>query len=331
MSFEPGSCPSYHGPVPSAATHAVRILARMRRVAKLIVLLIGAITLIASVRIAHADDRTEFELAKNPFNAGHYAEAVERFRALLDPSSSTRITDPWLVERARMYLVASLIATDRVKEADAEIETILRQNPTAVPDPVFPTQVFDRFTEVRERIRVELDQKAREKAKADQERLRIEQEKARREKDRVKELERLAMQETRVEVHSRWIALIPFGVGQFQNDQIALGWTFLGAEAALASTAIASSVIVQSLESQGTRPNVDLADLKLRIHGWTQVNRLSFVALAVVAAGGVTHAQLTFTPETTQVRHRPLPPSLQVAPSAAAIDGGAVVGVQGCF
>ena len=52
----------------------------------------------------------------------------------------------------------------------------------------------------------------------------------------ITELERLASEELHVRHNSRWIALIPGGVGQFQNDQDALGWTLLGGEAALALT-----------------------------------------------------------------------------------------------
>jgi hypothetical protein len=303
----------------------------MRRTAKLLFLLLGVISGVTLAGAALADDHTELELAKNPFNAGRYEEAVARFRELVDPGSAKHITDPWLLERARMYLVASLIATDHVKEADAEIEVILRQNPQAVPDPIFPTQVFDRFTQVRERIRAELEQKLKERAEAERERLRKEAARKKQEQERIRELERLAGQEVRVEERSRWIGFIPFGVGQFQNDQNALGWTFLTIEAALASTTVASSIIVQSVQSQGTRPNVDVTDVNQRTRTWKQVNQLSFVALAVVAAGGVVHAQVTFVPERRIVLQRPLPPSLKLVPAASAVDRGAVIGVQGVF
>ncbi len=303
----------------------------MRRVSKLFVLLIGVILVMTSARGAFADDETEFEKARNPYTAGRYAEAVERFRELLEPSSDKRLTDPWLIERSRMYLVASLIATNHIKEADEQIKVILRQNPSAVPDAVFPTQVLDRFTDVRARMREELEEKAREEARAEQEKLRQEQEKKARERARIKELERLASQEVHVEAHSRWIAMIPFGVGQFQNDQRALGWTLLGSEAALAGTSIVASVVVQSLQSQGTKPTVDKQNLNDRTSRWEQVNHLSFIACVVAAAGGVLHAQLTYVPERREVVRRPLPPSLQVVPSAAAIDKGAVVGIQGSF
>jgi CheY-like chemotaxis protein len=76
-----------------------------------------------------------------------------------------------------MYLVASLIALGRDKDADVEIEGILRQNPSAVPDGVFPTQVFDRFTDVRSRIREDLEAKAREKAKIEQAKRKAEEDK----------------------------------------------------------------------------------------------------------------------------------------------------------
>ena len=125
--------------------------------------------------------------------------------------------------------------------------------------------------------------------------------------------------------------MIPFGAGQFQNDQPALGWTLLGTEAALAGVSIASASILASLQAQGTRPNVDVPALNSRIHIWKQLNNLTFAGFALAATAGIVHAQLSYDPSQRIVKQRPLPKDLEVAPSATVAREGFLVGVQGAF
>ena len=44
-------------------------------------------------------------------------------------------------------------------------------------------------------------------------------------------LEKMSSEETVTTVHSRWIALAPFGTGQFQNGKTTLGWVFFALSA----------------------------------------------------------------------------------------------------
>lgn len=293
-------------------------------------LLVAAMVLLAGV--VRADELTEFEKGRNSYSGGRYEEAVERFAQMLDPSNAEALESPQIIEQARMYRAAGLIALGRLSEADQEIEKILRTNPGAYPDPViFPGVVLDRFTDVRGRIRQELEDKAREKAR--QERLRLEREKARqqRERERVLKLEQLAQRELHVVQNSRWVAVLPFGVGQFQNQQPAAGWSLLLGEAALATTSVVTAAIAMDLQSRGTEPNVDKVDLNARIATMKTANQLSFAAFAIVAAGGVVHAQLTFEPFRREVRKRELPEDLKATPTVTSVQGGAVFGVGGTF
>ncbi|MCU0691576.1 MAG: hypothetical protein MUF54_09255 [Polyangiaceae bacterium] len=284
-------------------------------------------------RAALADDYAEFEKARNPYSAGRYDVAAERFAELLDPGADNALRDPNLIERARTYRAASLIALGSLNDADAEIERVLRTNPNAFPDPVvFPTQVLDRFTDVRTRIRDELEAKAREKA--EKERGERERERAAKahEQARVAELERLARQQVRVVENSRWISLVPFGVGQFQNDQDGLGWAFFSVQAALATTTIVTAGIHQSLQSRGTEPNIDKHDLNARSATMQTINNAAWIGWALATVGGVVHAQLTFVPEKREVRQRELPERLRAQPSlAVAPEGGGAVGLVGMF
>ncbi len=293
--------------------------------------LVVAMVLLAG-GVVYADELTEFEKGRNSYSGGRYEEAVERFGEMLDASNAEALESPQLIEQARIYRAAGLIALGRLSESDQEIETILRTNPGAYPDPViFPGVVLDRFTEVRGRIRQELEDKAREKAR--QERLRLKREEARqqRERERVLKLEQLAQREFHVVQNSRWLAALPFGVGQFQNQQPAAGWTLLLGEAALATTSVVTAAIALDLQSRGTEPNVDKPDLNSRIATMKTVNHLSFAAFAIVAAGGVAHAQLTFEPFRKEVKNRELPEELKAMPTVTSVQGGAVAGVGGTF
>lgn len=314
----------------------------------------GAFVLLAPVR-ARADDAQVYEIGKNRFDAGQYEEAAKRFIAMLDeaappcskakPSSTEtcRLTDPDLIERGRALLAASLIALGRVKEADAVIEAVLRTNPSYSPSPAsFPPDVLDRFSAVRARLRTELENLARERAeKARQKRLDA-QRAAEAESARVAELERLASEERIVEPRSRWIALVPFGVGQYQNNKPALGTFFLVSEALAGGTSIMLGMLHASLAltpvtqtpdpadpTQLQKPDIDA--LRTRLEQLEFANRIAFGTWAALTLAGVIEAQVSFVPTRTIVRKRPLPQTLRPVPQIGLLPGGAIIGATGRF
>lgn len=292
-----------------------------------------------SATVAWADAFTDFQKARNSYSAGRYEEAAQRFAVLLDPANGETVTDPVLLEQTRTYYAASLIALGRQQQADKEIEAILMANPAYSPDPIFPTVVLDRFTEVRARMRAELERRALERAQEERREQERQEQARRREAERIARITQLAKQEYRVQENSRWIAAIPFGVGQFQNDQQALGWLFLTTEAALAATSIVTGAIVSSLQTQGiealtpgpTRRNIDVPELNSRIDTAQTINHISLAALVVVAVGGVAHAQLTFVPERVEVRERELPAGLRPTAHVGVKEQGAFLGLTGHF
>jgi tetratricopeptide (TPR) repeat protein len=280
-------------------------MTKLRSVCVFLVLL--AVSL--SAASARADDATEVERAKASYDAGRYADGVERFREILSPSSPNVIHEPLAVERARAYLAACLIAVGRDNEADAEIEKVIRNNPVYSPDAVaFPGKVVDRFIEIKSRLKGEIEAAFRARTAAEQAaKVKVE----RQQREYLESLQRQASQETVVVRHSRLIAMIPFGVGQFQNGQDGLGYVFLVAESALAVTTIVSSVVYSQLIADyiGESPaKVDYAKSNAQLDAAYNVNIYSTVSLAAVAVAGIVHAQATFVPETQEVRTRPLPP-----------------------
>ncbi|WP_437910925.1 hypothetical protein WME95_25090 [Sorangium sp. So ce327] len=301
---------------------------------------------------ARADDVQQFELAKTRFDAGHYEEAVSRFAAMLDPANAPcergpieaegkpcRISEPGLVERARGLAAAALLALRRTSEAEAYIEKILLDNPGYSPNPaVFQPEVIDRFTAVRARIRARIEEVTRQKAEA-QRAARLRVERGREDERRwVAEIHRLAGRERVVAQNSRWTAMLPFGVGQFQNGDDGLGWFFLVSQAVAGGTSIVSAFALASYENVdiSQRPSgqsVDIDALNSRIGTAAAVNRVAFGAFATLVAAGIAHAQITFVPERVSFRTRPVPPppSFTAAPTISVVPGGMVAGLTGRF
>ena len=299
--------------------------------------------------MARADDAQAFELAKNPFDTGQYAEAHARLSTLLDsdlppceagpsPAGRCHLGSPELIERARALDAASLLALKHDAEADALIGNILRQNPSYTPSPaMFPQEVIDRFTMVRGTIAAELrgilQQRERE---AEQQRL-VAQHARDAEQKWISDLERLAARERTVEPNSRWIAMVPLGIGQFQNGDIRLGIFFAAGEAALGGASLVAVAIVNSLASTNislrspTNQTVNVTALQANINTATLVNQVTFTAWGALTVAGVIQAQVAFVPEKVTFHDRPIPPRPKLLPTVTPVAGGAIVGLVGTF
>jgi hypothetical protein len=310
---------------------------------------LAGIGALASSGAARADDAQAFELGKNPFDAGQYAEAHARLSALLNPelppcdagpspAGRCHLASPELIERARALDAASLLALKRDVEADALIGAILRQNPSYTPSPaMFPQEVIDRFTMVRGTISAELrtilQQRERE---AEQQRLVVQQARDAEQKW-IADLERLAARERTVEPNSRWIALVPFGIGQFQNGSVGLGILFATSEAAFGGASLVAVAIVNSLASTNislrspTNQPVDVPALNANIKTAVVVNQITFATWGAITLAGVIQAQVAFVPEKVTFHDRPIPPRPKLVPVAAPVPGGAILGLGGTF
>jgi hypothetical protein len=301
---------------------------------------LAGLAVLALTAPARADDLQALELAKNPFDAGQFAEAHARLSALLDPAlppcdgagaeGRCRLVDPELIERARALDAASLIALKRVPEADALIGKILRANTQYAPNAaLFPQEVIDRFTVVRGALRPELEAIERQKAREEFDK-RVAAQKAREAEEKwIAELQKLAGQETRVEYNARWLAMVPFGVGQFQNGDVRLGIAFATGEVLLGGAALVAVAIVNKLASGISAENFQV--LNPRIRTAATVNQVTFAAWAALTAAGVIQAQIAFVPSRVTTQTRPVPPRPKLAPVAAPLPGGGFVGLTGTF
>jgi tetratricopeptide (TPR) repeat protein len=304
----------------------------MTRSIKLLPATVALLALALLAPAARADDASELERAKASYDAGRYEEGVERFRQLLSQDSPNALHDPVAIERARAYYAACLIALDRNNEADAQIEAIIRADPLYTPDSVvFPGKVVNRVLDIKTRLKAEIERGLQRRA--DEERAQI----VKREQAQqayIQALQELAGQETVVVRHSRWIAALPFGVGQFQNGQETLGYAFLASESLLAGASVVSGVIEMQLVAQYakyTPGSFDFQDYDSRRKAALEVNLYSTLGFFAVAVGGIVQAQVNFVPELHETRPRPLPKPPAVTPIAFRSSSGWTVGVSGHF
>jgi hypothetical protein len=264
------------------------------------------------------DEQSEFEKGRNAYRARQYDEADTRFLRMLDPQHGT-LHDRVLIRQARMYRAATLIAQHHDDEAAVLFELILDEDPNYEPDPLaFPTEVGSAFIDTRARLREALEAKQRELYRRAAERRANEEAKKQREAERIKMLEKQAGEAFVTQKHSRWTALLPFGVGQFQNGQRTAGWIFLAGEAALVAVGVATvPVYYVDLASAHdalpagtayTTTSASQAQAYLdRANATRYVNLSAYGALGLMAIIGAIQAEVAFVPEAVRIEPRALP------------------------
>lgn len=279
---------------------------------------------------AFAAEEQELEAARTRIGSGAYEEAEPRLQRLLDAKAEAcpatvdltpngcRLVDPENIQQARGYLAIALVANGKKEEAKGPIDDMLRHDPAFVPSlTLYPPDVVDLFTVERGRLADELAKIAADKAAAEAT-LRA-KEKARKEalEKYIAALEGQASEETVVEHRSRFIAAIPFGVGQYQNGNAGLGAMFTIAEAIGAGTMLVTVFVVQDLNRQAIEfqnhnldsdTGLDLDALNTKIDVLQGVNIGGAVVFGIFAIAGIIEAEAAFK-ETTKTTHdRKLPP-----------------------
>ncbi len=281
--------------------------------------------LLLPARAAHADPVADLEKAYSAYAARKYDDAEARLRALLDARRS-ELKDPDKLADARMYLGAVLVAEGRKEDAGAVFEQLLKEKPDYDPDRLrIQLEAVDAFIDVQSRLRTELEKIQQEEAQRKQaERVRAELERQRAPL-RLAMLEKLATEERIVEHNSRWRALVPFGVGQFQNGQDGWGWVFLSSEALLAVGSVVGAAV--SLYESGQASDAFALNEGVLAGAYRDTAYNAAIGGDVLAGAflltaiiGAVHAQITFVPELVHVRKRELP-RLSLSPGGLGIAG----------
>ncbi len=286
------------------------------------------------------NDTAELARVVSLYEAGKYGECADSLHLLLSSDSPHPFRDPDIIESARLYHAACLIGSGQTQAADEPLRAAIRQNPQMKPPDslLFPPQVIDRFLRVRETMFDVIRKAEDERVKHAQELAAQQEARAKRERLRVASLERLAQEETEITPRSRWLALVPFGVGQFQNGDKQLGYVFLTSEVLLAATTLTALGVETHLVLATSQLDKPDPSNNTRNQNWKTALEYSSYAWLGVSLIGIIEAQLSFVPEQRTVRKRPLPPELRpetsqvrVLPNAAPVQGGAVFGLSGTF
>jgi hypothetical protein len=257
---------------------------------------------------ARANDFDQFQNARVAYESLNYELAADLFQGLLVTAAPSD-RRPVVIE-ARKYLAAAYLFLGRKPEAEGQLELLLRAAPDYVLDPLaFPDEVGKTFAVVKARLEKERTQTERERARADARERGQQEVEARKERDRLQRLIALASTERVKETRSRWIALLPFGVGQFQNDHNGLGLVLAVSEGALLAIGATTFFLHESLRNQ-VPTDADRGNAQLAEAGFRYTNEISFGLLAVLAVTGIVDAQLRFVPSRSYDQPRPLPPDL---------------------
>jgi hypothetical protein len=259
--------------------------------------------------LVRADDLSEFETARSRYDRHDYARAAEAFRKLVG-TDPPRIANALLVLESRKYFAASLLFLGAATDARLQFRLLLQQEPEYALDPLaFPTEVVALFDEVKSALRRELDNKREAELSQQRE---AAQQAATAEQLRRHNLERLrGLAEEHVvrTENSRWVAGVPFGVGQFQNGHRGLGVALAMAEGLAGAASIGTFVGHQSLANE--RPSAsNVASLQDDQRRLVTANWLSFGTFAALAIIGIVDAHLRFVPGKVTTAQRPLPPDL---------------------
>jgi hypothetical protein len=285
----------------------------------LLVLVLGALP--ARVR---ANDFDQFQNARAAYESLKYEVAADLFQGLL---ASAPVMDrrPVVIE-SRKYLAATYLFLGRKADAEAQLELLLRAAPDYVLDPVaFPDEVATTFAAVKTRLEQELARDQRERSRVATAQQGKQQLAADQEHGRLRRLIELASVERVEQVRSRWVAMLPFGIGQFQNDHSGLGLVLAVSEGSLLAIGTVTFILHESLRHQhptlALRDNARLAEAAFRY-----TNQISLGLFAAVAVTGIIDAQLRFTPSHGYDRRRPLPDDLKelqlsIGPTAVVLTG----------
>jgi hypothetical protein len=265
----------------------------------------------------HPSEEAELVRATSLYDTGQYSVCVDAFDRLVSLDGTKRLRTPTKVEAARTYYAACLIGVGRTTDAERVFRAAVLENPQMrAPDALlFPEAVVELFLRVRESMMDEI-RRAEQKRMQDAE-TRADRERALRERERQRIVQLLAFAEKEIviERHSRWIAAVPFGVGQFQNGDTGLGWLFLVSESAATGLLVGSLYMQAFYQSKYSDPKVSRTDLDVRTRSAITLQSIGGYSLLGLGLLGIAEAELAFVPEVRVERKRPLPAELR-GPSA---------------
>lgn len=256
-----------------------------------------------------ADELSDFEAARRSYDRQSYAKAARGFESLVG-GAVPRASNPVVRLESRKYLGATYLFLDREQDAREQFRLLLEEDPEYDIDPVaFPEAVVATFQDVQADVAEErAAREAIDEARVQRERA-DEMEELIRQQQRIEALEELAATEVIEKQNSRWIAALPFGIGQFQNENRPLGIMFAVTESTFLLASILTFVGHNSLRDEN--PSNDQLDRARRVERALRIgNWVSVGALLSFYVAGVVEAEVRFKPVIRRERKRELPDPL---------------------
>ena len=253
---------------------------------------------------SQATPEADLQFAENSFIWGDYEAVIDKLRPLVEPDILLADTN----DQIRAYELLGLCAFYLGREPDAKryLERLVRARPDRELDPLSaPPEAIRLHNQLRRALEPELAAAEAARRKRTQE----EAQKRRQQNTVV----------TRVELtrNSRLAALLPFGIGQFQNEDHLVGALFLGGELLATALSVGLFLAVEDMRQPDGRVASD--DFR-RAQYLQNAQVVAGSTAALLMIGGAAHALATFK-DATEVRRETRPPTLQptVAPSAAGL------------
>ncbi|MGD8862108.1 MAG: hypothetical protein PVI30_19005 [Myxococcales bacterium] len=284
-----------------------------------------AVALLAGAALApvpaRANDFDQFQNARAAYDSLNYELAAELFEGLLQDADLDE-QRPLVVE-SHKYLGATYLFLGRQAEGEAQFARLLELEPQYVLDPLaFPAEVQRTFVAVKQRIEERRRRAAEEAARAAAEAEAARAHARAAQRQRLERLIELARTERVEQRRSRMIAMLPFGIGQFQNDDDGLGLVLAVSETALLATGVTTYFLHQA---QPDFPK-DLNEAQSFERIYRTSNQISMALFATVAIAGIVDAQLRFRETAVTDHKRDLPPDLEtlsvgIGPGGVSLSG----------
>lgn len=283
-----------------------------------------SVSSLSAPRAAQADQKFDLEKGRQLYKDGKHAECEGYFAGALDGAAAT-LTEPDVVSQARMIRGTCDLYLGRQADAILQFERIVRLDPKFEPNPIdYPPGVLDEFHKTKQRVLAE---------PVTTPEIELKKQLAASHADLIKlqsryEALKLRYQDEEVVVrHSHLIAAIPFGVGQFQNGDDALGIFFLVSESLALGTATVSFVIHETIPPNPADVNkARTNEITSRVINYVGVG--SFLTLAIA---GWVQAELAYKPQHVEHRKRALPKEASWQPIVGYDGRGFTVGIGGAF
>jgi tetratricopeptide (TPR) repeat protein len=231
----------------------------------------------------------EFDRGRNAYIYGDYPTVLSALTPLLEPEpliedGATRVEAFELLGLAHYYLGQREKAR-RVFESLVRYRPEHRLNPVLVP----PEAVSFYAEEVRRPLMVLIEEE------------RVSVRRQQQEEEERRRKANIVYQETDFVSNSRMVALLPFGIGQFQNDDPIWGGVFLGTEVAAIGLSVGFWAMVNNLSNEaGTYSALDAARARdLRTGQYISGG----IAVGLMAVG-IAHALFTFEPKQVKVQRQ---------------------------